>query len=83
MKRFNSKLEQDLLDCREPLSLPSTGIIRVGNYSGLHLNKHEEANFKGPRCLSSYKVNDDPNPLKMTKPSRPLKFTQQVEKNIT
>jgi hypothetical protein len=75
---YYSKIEQELFDCRMPLSLSSTGVISVGSYSGLHLNKHEEASFKGPRSLSSYEVYDDPNPLIVRKPSVPLNFTQQV-----
>jgi hypothetical protein len=76
---YHSQLEQDLVNSRHPLPLPTTGPVRVGPYAGLHLNRHEELAFKGPRSLSTYAINDDPNPQLIRKPTAPVKYTQQVE----
>jgi hypothetical protein len=80
MEQYKSQLEQELINCQKPLSVSSPSFFSVGSYSGLHLNKHEEANFVGPRCLSSYEICNDPAPQILKKASAPLNFTQRVFK---
>jgi hypothetical protein len=75
---YHSQVEQDVVNSRQPLPLPSASLVKVGPYAGHHLNRHEEASFRGPKSLSSYAINEDPNPHVIRKPTAPVKYTQQV-----
>ena len=53
--------------------------ITINGYSGIWANKHEEMNWKGVVPISSYKINEDPNPRILTKkPNQKLLYHQEV-----
>jgi hypothetical protein len=76
---YHSQVEQAVVNARQPLALPASGgLVKAGPFAGHHLNRHEEAAFKGPRALSAYAINEDPTPQVIRKPTAPVKYTQQV-----
>jgi hypothetical protein len=77
---FLSRAEQQIVDCKQPIAFPNTpgAFVKAGKHYGLQLNLSEELEFKGPRSLSTYDINDDPSPLVIRKQSAPVSYTQQV-----
>jgi hypothetical protein len=76
---YYSDIEQQVVDAKQPLTFATSGFIKASRFSGLQLNLHEELEFKGPRSLSTYEINDDPSPLVIRKQSAPVNYTQQVK----
>lgn len=73
-----SQVEQAVVSGKTPLKVSSRDKITAGQYSGIHLNKQEEAQFRGPLPLSRYSFSNDPNPEVIRKPSGTVKYVQQV-----
>lgn len=76
---YRSQVEEAVVNATmSPPCFNATDYVQVGPYSGLQLNKDEEAKFSGPVPVHAYPINQDPNPDVIRKPSCPVKYKQQV-----
>jgi hypothetical protein len=51
---FNSSIEQAVINARQPLALPARDVIQAAGWTGLQLNREDEANFQGPVSLKQF-----------------------------
>jgi hypothetical protein len=75
---FNSKVEEAVINSKEPIKSNETHQITANKEKGLWLNRCETCNWKGDVPLSEYPINDDPCPHVIKKKSKKIDQTQKI-----
>lgn len=74
-----SDFELAILKSEYPIEVNETQETIVNNQKGILVNREEIENWKGPIQISKYPINDDPNPLVITKESKQkIEYFQQL-----
>lgn len=78
--KYHSQIEDEVINAKYPVSYPNAPreVVQAGPYRGIQLNKHEEKQFRGPRSVSSYQINQDSCPDVIRKQPQNVKYTQEV-----
>lgn len=77
-QKFQSQIEQEVINAQTPIQTHETERINAAGYSGIYLNKREADQYRGQIPIEQIKINEDPNPEVIKKRLNKLKYKQEV-----
>lgn len=75
---FTSSIENAIINSIEPIDLNEAEVISANGERGIWANKTEVADWVGPIPITEYPINQDPNPVVVTKKPKCIECKQQV-----
>ncbi len=75
---FTSSIENAIINSIEPIDLNEAEVISANGERGIWANKTEVADWVGPIPITEYPINQDPNPVIVTKKPKCIECKQQV-----